>query len=229
MYSTTTSGTTNQGIGKMFTLTDQQLRARVARDDRIKGESFKSIRSLFVGLSSRSTSGMKYREWAYQHDAQLYWPLESPDRNIVLFKNGQIEGIIDNPQWLSAYAGMNWTGHRFKFACGSGAAVTSEMSQRIRERLCPTPIFTYGAAEIGTIAIASADEVEAIPGCVGRILDDIELEIDRGEVCVRRDDMITSYSDPVLTAKNFRDGWFYPGDRAEMRDGLLVLLGRVPA
>jgi acyl-CoA synthetase len=38
--------------------------------------------------------------------------------------------------------------------------------------------------------------------------------------------MIEGYTDPALTARYFKDGWFYPGDLGRLQDGLLVLAGR---
>lgn len=37
--------------------------------------------------------------------------------------------------------------------------------------------------------------------------------------------MVTEYvDDPVMTAKHFKDGWFYPGDRGYFtKDGRLVI------
>ena len=99
--------------------------------------------------------------------------------------------------------------------------------------------FPYGASEVGSIALATAAQVEAIPGCAGALCPGVQVEIDAhrsigasggalgGQLRVKTTTMIAGYDDPAATAQSFVDGWFYPGDVGSFtEDGLLVLGGR---
>lgn len=76
------------------------------------------------------------------------------------------------------------------------------------------------------MAIATAAQVESIPGCAGALCPGVQVEFDGELIRVKTATMIQGYDDPALTAQYFKDGWFYPGDRGRLTDGLLVLAGR---
>ena len=72
----------------------------------------------------------------------------------------------------------------------------------------------------------TAEEIADIDGCVGFILPGVQVEIVNGdEIRIKTPVMITEYVDnPSETAKHFRDGWFYPGDRGYLtKDNRLVI------
>ena len=105
--------------------------------------------------------------------------------------------------------------------------------------MCPNLISLYGATEVGAIATADARVTTRVPGAVGYILPDAQVQIvDRsdkqlapgteGIIRVRTEQGVTGYyGDPTASAAMFRDGWFYPGDYGYVADdGLLVITGR---
>ena len=97
----------------------------------------------------------------------------------------------------------------------------------------------YGATEVGNIAVAGPDLHERLPDAVGRPLPGVVLEVideaDRvlppgidGLIRIRTPGMAAGYlDDPAMSAKAFRDGWYYSGDRGHLNDeGILIFGGR---
>lgn len=122
----------------------------------------------------------------------------------------------------------------------SGMATRHSLRQTLWQRMTPHVLIKYGTNEVGTIAIADRALQEQYPETVGRVADNIDVEIvddeDRpvepgevGVVRVRGEWMPNEYvNNPEATAKAFRNGWFYPGDLAVMTDDrVLFLKGRV--
>lgn len=73
----------------------------------------------------------------------------------------------------------------------------------------------YGAAELSFVAADAGDGLAPLPG--------VDLDIRAGELWVRSPYVAASYADgPLRTA----GAWVTAGDRAELRDGRLRLLGR---
>lgn len=119
------------------------------------------------------------------------------------------------------------------------STVSSNLRMRIRWKLCPRLQVRYGTNESSSISITSLDDVYSVEGGVGRPLPGVEIEIldssnrivpdgEPGIIRVRGEVCISGYwNNPEATAKNFKDGWFYPGDICcRTKDGQLIHLGR---
>jgi acyl-CoA synthetase (AMP-forming)/AMP-acid ligase II len=85
-------------------------------------------------------------------------------------------------------------------------------------------MISYGTNHIGNVALADAALQAAHPDTVGRPTKDVEIEIvdaghrplprgELGTVRIRGPGFPTAYLDDAdATARDFRDGWYYPGD-----------------
>jgi acyl-coenzyme A synthetase/AMP-(fatty) acid ligase len=130
--------------------------------------------------------------------------------------------------------------HSLRGLLASGGAMSSALLREARTRLCGRVVIQYGSTELGMTAIGAADEMPAIDGASGYVAPGVELQVvdERGQdVGADIDGVIRIRAPwqgepfPPQGAKanaDFRDGWFYPGDRGRVApDGLLVLAGRV--
>ncbi len=218
----TTSGST--GVPKSFSLTEEQLVARAEMRASVKGAEFGALQSLFCDQHPASVAFHSYHLWATTHDIRFFTPVGGTiQAAIALFAAEAIEGIVAGSSALYNYARANGE-HRFACVLGSGMATPPERSKRIRAGLGETTFYSYGASEVGAIALATAAQVEAIPGCAGTPCDGVTVETVDGRVRIKSPVMATEYDDPRLTAQFFQDGWFYPGDVGHFTDdGLLVL------
>lgn len=79
----------------------------------------------------------------------------------------------------------------------------------------------YGAAEASFVTLAGPDTPE---DSVGRPYPGVEIRIE-DEILVRSPYLFTGYASDPGPAR-WRDGWLALGERGEMRDGFLYLLGR---
>ncbi len=120
-----------------------------------------------------------------------------------------------------------------------GGALPAQVLAATRERLSPQVFMNYGSTECGRVAGAAASALAGIHGAVGYAYPGVELRVvdeaghalppgAEGELAIRSARSVASYyDDPAASARVFRDGWVYPGDRAVLRDdGLLVITGR---
>ncbi|MDN5750527.1 MAG: AMP-binding protein [Pseudonocardia sp.] len=116
-----------------------------------------------------------------------------------------------------------------------GDALPPDLAAAWRERTGVALMDSYGASEVDHVS----DNVELVPGSVGRALPGVELRVrtpdgsavpsGSGELLVRSPGLARGYAgDPEQTAARFRDGWYHTGDLAELRpDGHLFLRGRL--
>jgi acyl-coenzyme A synthetase/AMP-(fatty) acid ligase len=242
-----TSGST--GLPKQFEISDELLQARVDSRNGAKGSEFAALKSVFCDLSPQTTTaGRTYQLWAQKHGVQFFYQTGgSIESAWDLFQKQQIEGIIGQSIGLTNYAlGVDSNPHRFKLVLTTGASLKPLQIPILQNNLGKIIISSYGASEVGTIATTTADKILATPGCVGKLAPGVVVEIDTtttvstllttvrtipppvsGLIKVKTTTMISGYTNPILTAKYFKDGWFYPGDMGYLTtDSILVLTGR---
>jgi acyl-CoA synthetase (AMP-forming)/AMP-acid ligase II len=223
MYTFKTSGTSNQP--KIFTLTDEQLLARVASRIAAKGKELSEIKSLFCTIPLTSTAGMTYRIWAEQNRINFFTPQSSVESNLLLFRKEKIEGIVGDASTLE---NLSISGYKFKYILVSGTRVSPDKSKLIRTRMGNNLFVSYGASEVGSISIATANQVETIPGCVGKLCPGALVKFDiNNQILVKTSTMISGYDDSSLTPQYFQHGWFLTGDIGEIKEGLLTIKNRI--
>ncbi len=113
-----------------------------------------------------------------------------------------------------------------------GARLPHVLAARALGRLAVDVIDGYGSNETGQIAsMELAGPGLLLPWVEVRIVDEDGRDLPAGRpglVAVRSPGMAHGYvGDQELSARVFRDGWFYPGDLAALHDGRRIeLLGR---
>lgn len=121
----------------------------------------------------------------------------------------------------------------------SGAPLSIDERFAIRDRLCPNFHEYYASTEGGGVSLLGPDDLERHGGSVGRPVFAVETEVvdaqdvplppgETGWLRYRGPGVATGYhNDPEASTEAFRDGWFYPGDLAEIgRAGFVTLKGR---
>ncbi len=121
-----------------------------------------------------------------------------------------------------------------------GTHLPAALAQAVCQSLTPNLWTLYGATEAGRVAIAHAAVSIADPSAVGYVLPWVDLEVvdddDRplpvgqeGHLRIRSAEIARGYhNDEAATRRNFRDGWFYPGDIGVLTETrLLRVTGRV--
>ncbi|MBV8167038.1 MAG: acyl--CoA ligase [Alphaproteobacteria bacterium] len=119
-----------------------------------------------------------------------------------------------------------------------GSQLPGPLADALRA-LSPNFTIGYGTTESHRIATGNAALAIADPGAVGHVLPWVEVEIvdaeDRavsagreGVLRVRSPQTVAGYwRDPIATQRNFRGGWFYPGDLGALdANRLLRITGR---
>lgn len=230
-----TSGTSGQP--KLFELTDDQKRIRADLLAKTKGAGFPKLKSIYAEYDPKSELMQRLERYAASAGVKLFRPTRAAATTNALFAANKIEGIISSPPRLVQLA-RSKIDHKFRYILSTGAILSPKDCREIRAALLADGgemYSSYATSEIGsTIALATVEQIESVPGCVGKPMDDVTVEIDSGEVRVKVEaahGAADRYADKALTDKHFRtvDGvtWFYPGDKARMENGLLVLEGRV--
>jgi acyl-coenzyme A synthetase/AMP-(fatty) acid ligase len=120
-----------------------------------------------------------------------------------------------------------------------GGLLSRALIAQARAILCSSIVNLYGSSEAGGTAFANTDQLAAVGGASGFVAPWAEVEIvnDHGHVLPADHDGIlriraTCQGAPYPPDRaganlDFRDGWFYPGDRGRITsDGMMILSGR---
>jgi long-subunit acyl-CoA synthetase (AMP-forming) len=222
-----TTGTT--GTPKRMELTAEILQARVNLTNIAKGKNIANCKVIHVGMSEKSSAFARFKEWGNQTGKKIIGIIPI-DEIIETIENEKIDAINAAPAYLVRVAQLfEATGQsaNLKQVISGHASMSRKDAVYIQKWLGKDLQVGYGATEIGTICTGTAEEVADIPGCVGFPLPGIQVEIVNGdEIRIKSEStMVTEYIDnPEMTAKHFKDGWFYPGDKGYFtRDGRLVI------
>lgn len=121
-----------------------------------------------------------------------------------------------------------------------GASASANLLATLRQRFTPNIYLAYGLSEIGGVSLASLDSLTQWPGSAGKVKHWVKVEaVDEsgkvlppgqsGELRIRLEPLPEGYwNDDAKTAKAFRDGWFYSGDRGRVNEqGVLFIEGRM--
>jgi len=118
-----------------------------------------------------------------------------------------------------------------------GNVMSQAFLKTARTRICQRIVCAYGSTEAGTVAHAPSEMLQGIEGAVGFVapwatveaVDDTGKPLPRGQAGTLRMRTLgqgRAYADSGKT-DNFRDGWFYPGDRGLVTErGMMVVIGR---
>lgn len=223
-----TSGTT--ATPKKVVLADEHVQRRLARFERVRGPAFAKLTRLFAPFSYQNAIGAHLAACMFLKGGTLFTggATFDPKGWLDMCQKYEVEGACFVPK-LPLFWSLLDVGHDYRFAnvYVHGGAASKDQLEMIRDRLGGSVWINYGVTEIGQVAGGSMEQVADIPGCVGYVDSDLEVEIVKGEIRIRSNAMASGYAtDPELTAQKFKDGWFYPGDLGHFEKGMLVIDGR---
>lgn len=225
-----TSGTTK--VHKKIVMSQAQLEKRIDRFERVRGPAYRDIKSIFMfpglvpAVAAHNALSMFLRGGTVFH---VHGMLDAK-RDMDVCQEYGVEGIGFIPKVGECWRYLE-LGHDYRFPCVfvHGGAATRAQLRQIKIGIGKDHLWVnYGITEVGQIAGGSHEDVADIEGCVGHVLDGVEVEIDGGQIRIRSDTTAPGYADDAdLTAKNFKGGWFYPGDLGHFERGMLCIDGRV--
>jgi long-subunit acyl-CoA synthetase (AMP-forming) len=221
-----TSGTS--GLSKQITLTPEIMAARIAMTEKANGKNIADCKVLCVAKSNSSSSYQRYKAWADSKGKKIITDVLIGNA-VETFKREGVDALIAGPGYLKAVAQQfEKTGK----SAGLKQAVSGHSSMPrldaiyIQKWLAKDLQIGYGCTEIGTVCSGTAEEVADVEGCVGKPVEGVTVEIVDGDtIRIKSPTMATEYVDYAeQDAINFKDGWFYPGDRGYFtQDGRLVI------
>jgi acyl-coenzyme A synthetase/AMP-(fatty) acid ligase len=120
-----------------------------------------------------------------------------------------------------------------------GGPLSPALLQEVREKITPNVYVSYGSTETGLLTYATPDILDRHPSSVGKpcawaeiqVVDDHDRPIAAetiGVVRIRSTHQVAGYyQDAARSQRDFRGGWFYPGDLGGFdEEGLLYIEGR---
>lgn len=127
-----------------------------------------------------------------------------------------------------------------RLGASGGAAMPVEVMRAFEDKFGIAILEGYGLSETSPVATFSFQEIERVPGSVGRPLFGVEVRVvgadgkdakvgDSGEIAIRGHNVMKGYyKRPEATAEAIRDGWFYTGDVGRFDEkGNLYIVDRV--
>jgi long-subunit acyl-CoA synthetase (AMP-forming) len=221
MVTFATSGTT--GIPKSVAFSDEQWAMRIAALVASRPPGFAAIKSWYVDGRENSASFQRYEAYGKANNIAIYG--SSPNRasvaaTIAFWQENNIQGFSGSPTGLLNYA-LAKPNYKFDMMAVGGGSLSPANAKMITAVFGPNLWNLYSVSEVGTIAFATAAQIEVVRGCVGKPIAGVTAGIQSGEVCVKTSTMA---SDIVLDPQ----GWFHTGDLGSIAsDGSIILTGRL--
>jgi len=236
-----TSGST--GEAKALALSHSLELARLARYDHLFGGRFPECSRFFSDLGL--TSGIGFRQLLYvlSRGGMAMFPGATPMDTLQAFELYKVQGLVASPGALGAFVKFYEANSAFRspfqIIMSAGSPLHDSLSERVRARICPDMIFSYGTTETSFVSSAPAHALVGTPGAVGYCAPDMSVEIvdsvgtqlppgSEGSVRIRSALNVREYvGEPEASAALFRDGCFYTGDVGYLTgDSMLVITGR---
>jgi acyl-coenzyme A synthetase/AMP-(fatty) acid ligase len=235
-----TSGST--GKPKPIALTHAMLAERTSNQNLAFGELFmrSTPRLSWIGISTMFGYRILIRTLC---EGGLYCFLD-PNiprtvRRMALYK---VQALMGSPFQLEPFAAYG-EAHPGSFpdlqvVVSIGARLSQTLTDRLRRFVCPNLLLSYGSAELGVAAAASADKVDLSRGQVGYVVPNVQLEVvdSRGRRLTGKAGRVRIgnehgprgyYGEAAGKSANFKGRWFYPGDLATLSaEGMLSISGR---
>ena len=222
----TSSGTT--GKPKAYTLTAAQIAARVADMARVRPPGWANLTSIYNDYAARP-GVQRDTAWMAEKGGKLFRPLATFEATVQQFIDNNIQGIFGPAPGLARFAAaLEKSSYRPQMVVSSTAVLTAALSKTIQAGMGPNLWTVYSVGECGTIAMATAAQAEAVPGCVGKPIAGVQVQIVAGEIQVKTPIMIAKYDNPADTTKLIVNGWLLTGDKGSLAaDGTLIYEGRM--
>jgi acyl-CoA synthetase (AMP-forming)/AMP-acid ligase II len=236
-----TSGTTGDPKGVAFT--HRMVADRTASNNFVFGSRFPTYSRIYSDLPISTAPGFWFFIHTLWRGGTFLLPGETFESTVDAFDEYGVQCVIASPAGLEVllrkYEQYPSLQSEFEMMMAIGDVFSPALSDRVRARICSHVTCVYGATETQTTATGPAQLLRETPGAVGFVVPDVTVEIvsESGDVLprgveglvrIKSPNIVDRYmGDPAATAKTFRDGYYYPGDRGRLEAGnLLCLAGR---
>jgi acyl-coenzyme A synthetase/AMP-(fatty) acid ligase len=173
---------------------------------------------------------------------RTYVKPSTPENNLRLLQRMQVDYVVGSPAQLSDIVTLlrqtNTSLPDVAVVHSGGSPLSRQLHDEIKQLTGATIVNAYGSTEVGPTTLRTDDESD--PNYMGELLPGTEIEIVdpdtdsplpegiTGLIRVRRHTMVHRYfRDEDTTARSWRDGWFYSGDRGHLSGNRLYINGRI--
>ncbi|WP_262273512.1 class I adenylate-forming enzyme family protein [Microvirga yunnanensis] len=232
-----TSGTS--GKPKAVHLDAATLKRRLSKTAERSHLDAKSV--LWCGIGPDSAYGFTAPVAAWLVGGSVCFATK-PDKAYEDLTKSNVNVIIASPAALNSVLQESRGGAPTRLS-GPVIVAGGRLSVRLRdlllEKFCSEVLIAYGSSETGGITLADALVLDQHPGAIGSPFPDVQVQIvdangrtlppgTPGRLRAKTSSTAPGYlNDRVATALHFAEGWFYPGDIAQISyEGLIILLGR---
>jgi acyl-coenzyme A synthetase/AMP-(fatty) acid ligase len=236
-----TSGTTGDPKGVAFT--HRMVAERTATNDYVFGSRFPACARIYCDLPESSAPGFWFLIHTLWRGGTFFFPGETFEVTADMFEEHGVQCVVASPSGLELllrkYEQYPSLQAEFETMIVLGDVLPRSLSERVRARISSHIISDYGSTEAQTTATAPAQLIHETAGAVGYVVPNVTLEIvsDADEALPHGVEGIVRIKSPFVakgyvgdaeaSAKSFRNGWFYPGDRGILdAANLLCIAGR---
>jgi acyl-coenzyme A synthetase/AMP-(fatty) acid ligase len=178
-----TSGTTGGPKGVAFS--HRTLIGRVQHYGFAKGNKLSFYSRLYCDLGIATSPGFHYMLYMLSRGGTLFCYEDDPMATVQSLDLYRVQSMIASPHGLAGFLQFYETRTDFQCSlehvCSTGGLVSKLLSERIRARMTPNLVCSYGATEVSTIATAPAHAIADIPGAVGLVVPGVTVEIVDGD------------------------------------------------
>ena len=239
-----TSGTTGQPKG--VALTHEMIARRVGTFTFAFGNRIPQCARMFVDVALASSYGFQWIVWLLSRGGAVFLRGTDAAETMQAFELYKVQGMVAAPSGLAEFVELYEQSPAFTcpfdVIVAGGSLLWKSLADRVRMRMCPHLVTSYGASEFSPIAIAPHHQISGTAGAVGYVCAGATVQAvdnsgrplapgETGLIRVRGDFLVGDYvGNPAGSDQAFRNGWFYPGDiGAVTADNVLVISGRQTA